>query len=331
MASTRTPAFRVSLGGRDLTGDLAARLISLSITEARGEEADQLDLTLSDHDGLLALPTRGGLVSVSLGWKGGALVDKGRFKIDEIEHSGAPDVVTIRARSADFTAALRVRRDRSWTDTTLGAVIQDLASGNGLAARVAGDLAGRQVAHLAQSRESDANLLARLGRQYDAAATVKAGALIFAPVGSGQTATGAPLPGLTITRGDGDRHTYKTGDRESYGGVSATYHDQAKAARGTVEVGGEGEGENKRLRRVYPTEADARTAAQAEATRLARGKAEMSFQLAEGRAELYPEQRVRITGIKPEIDAGRWLIKQATHTLTAAGEGYTTALELETG
>ena len=87
----------------------------------------------------------------------------------------------------------------------------------------------------------------------------------------------------------------------------------------------------KRLRRTYANEADARTAAQAEVTRLARGKAEMSFQLAEGRAELYPEQRVQVLGIKPEIEAARWLIKQAVHTLTAQGEGYTTALELETG
>ncbi len=346
MAGDPVPAFRLELGERDLTEDLRPRLVALTVTEARGEEADQLDLTLSDHDGRLALPVRGGLITLALGWKGRALVNKGRFKIDEVEHTGAPDVVTIRARSADFTDALRVRRERSWSETTLGQVIGDLAAGNGLEARISSDLAGRAVPHLAQSRESDANLLTRLGRQYDAAATVKAGRLIFVPVGAGETARGQALPGLTLTRRDGDRHSYKAVDREAYAGVSASYHDVARGHRGTVQIpassgsrsdsaadGDQAEeaGEMKRLRRTFASEADARTHAEAEVTRLARGAAEMSLSLALGRPELYPEQRVQVLGIKPEIDAARWLIKSAAHTLSGQGEGLTTALELETG
>lgn len=326
------PAFRVELAGVDLTKDLARRLVSLSITETRGEEADQLDLTISDHDGRLALPNKGGIVSVALGWEGRALVDKGRFKVDEVEHSGPPDVITIRARSADFTEALAVRRDQSWTTTTLGQVIGDLASRNGLQAAVAPELASRQVAHLAQSSESDANLLTRLGRQYDAAATVKAGRLLFSPVGRGSTPSGRALPSLTLNRGDGDRHAYKTADRDSNGSVKANFHDVAGGKRGQVEAGGGGQGtEAKVLRRTFASEAEARTHAEAEARRLARGVAELSFTLALGRPEIYPEQRVQVLGIKPTIDAGRWLVKSATHALSAGGEGLTTSLELETG
>ena len=51
--------------------------------------------------------------------------------------------------------------------------------------------------------------------------------------------------------------------------------------------------------------------------------------LALGRADVYPEQRVRVTGLKPEIDALTWLIARATHTVTGSG-GFTTALEMET-
>jgi len=327
-----TPAYRLEINGQDLTARLAseARLSSLTITETRGEEADQLDLTLSDHDGRLALPKRGQLISAALGWKGSPLVDKGRFKIDEVEHAGAPDTITIRARSADFTDALRVRREGAWKDQTLGDVLQALASRNGLQASVAPELASVAVGHLAQSRESDANLLTRLGRQYDAAATVKAGRLIFSPIGRGSTASGLVLPTLTLTRGDGDGHRFKEIDREAYGAVSAAWHDTAAGERKTVTVGdsGAGEGKTKRLRRTFASEADARSHAEAERNRLARAAAELSFTLALGRPELYPEQRVKVLGIKPEIDAAAWLIKSVTHTLTG---GLTTSLELETG
>ncbi|MDI8752169.1 acetyl-CoA sensor PanZ family protein, partial [Salmonella enterica subsp. enterica serovar Montevideo] len=42
------------------------------------------------------------------------------FTVDEIEHSGAPDRLTIRARSADFRETLNTRREKSWHQTTVG-------------------------------------------------------------------------------------------------------------------------------------------------------------------------------------------------------------------
>ncbi|MEG8052680.1 hypothetical protein QP185_04485 [Sphingomonas aerolata] len=58
------------------------RLVSLGITEKRGEEADQLDLAIDDADGAVALPPTGAKIHVWLGWKQGSdvtpsLVDKG--------------------------------------------------------------------------------------------------------------------------------------------------------------------------------------------------------------------------------------------------------------
>ncbi|EOM4439129.1 phage late control D family protein, partial [Escherichia coli] len=78
------------------------RLMSMTLTDNRGFEADQLDIELNDADGQVGLPVRGAVLTVYIGWKGFALVCKGKFTVDEVEHRGAPDVVTIRARSADF-------------------------------------------------------------------------------------------------------------------------------------------------------------------------------------------------------------------------------------
>lgn len=72
----------------------------------RGFEADQLDLELDDADGKIVLPRRGAVITLALGWKGQPLFPKGAFTVDEIEHTGAPDRLTIRARSADFRETL---------------------------------------------------------------------------------------------------------------------------------------------------------------------------------------------------------------------------------
>ena len=55
------PAFTLVVGGIDITLKIQDRLESLTLTDNRGLEADQLDITLDDHDNALALPSRGAI------------------------------------------------------------------------------------------------------------------------------------------------------------------------------------------------------------------------------------------------------------------------------
>ncbi len=326
--SKRKPAWRVTLDGKDLTDRIRPRLLDLTLAESRGEEADQLDLRIHDHDGRMEIPRRGVIIAVAIGWEGEALTDKGQFRVDEATHEGAPDIITVRARSADLTSALRTRKERSWHAVTLGAVLQQIAGEHGLQARIAPALAGKAVPHLDQAGESDANLLTRLGRRFDAAATVKAGALIFLPIGAGKTAAGVALPDFSIVRADGDGHSWAEADRDKYSGVRAYWHDKAGADRKSVLVGDSGDA--KRLRATYNSEGEAREHAQAEWSRLQRGEGTFSYTLALGRADLYPEMRGTVKGFrKPQIDDATWLIAKASHAITGSG-GYKTSLDLET-
>lgn len=323
------PTLQVLLDGRDLTDRLRPLLSSLTINEARDSDADELELVLADK-GRTPLPPKGAIVTVSLGFEGRPLVRKGAYRIDQRGLSGSPDVMTLKARSADFTADLTARRDQSWSSTTLGAVLGEVAGRQGLKAMVAPELAAIQVPVLDQSRESDAAFLRRLGKRHDAVATIKAGRMIFSPIGKAMTATGRALPGFEILRAHGDQHTWEEADREKYVGVSARWHDVGSAETKTVRVGGSDEGgRRKRLRKTYGSEADARQAAQAETQRLARGAATFRYTLAIGRPELYPEQKGRITGFgHPEIDGQVWAIAKTTHTW--GPDSGLTSLELET-
>ena len=359
------PAFMLKLDNEDITQDFSDRLISLTMTDNRGFEADQLDIELDDTDGQIALPPRGATLTLWLGWQGAALIKKGSFTVDEIEHRGAPDTLTIRGRSADFRGTLNSRREQSWHDTTLGKIVETIAARNKLTASVADTLKAVAVPHIDQSQESDAVFLSRLADRNGAAVSVKAGKLLFLKAGSGKTASGKPIPQMTLERGDGDRHQFAIADREAYTGVSAKWlqtkdpkpqkqkvklkrkkkekhlraleHPKAKpvtqkkAPKVPEAREGEymaGEADNVfALTTVYATKAQAMRAAQAKWDKLQRGVAEFSISLATGRADIYTETPVKVSGFKRVIDEQDWTITKVTHFLN--NSGFTTSLELE--
>ena len=89
-------------------------------------------------------------------------LNKGSFTVDEIEHRGAPDTLTIGGRSADFRGALNSRREQSWHDTRLGVIVETIAARNKLMASVADTLKAISVPHIDQTQESDAVFRSRL-------------------------------------------------------------------------------------------------------------------------------------------------------------------------
>ena len=319
------PNYRLIVNGQDITPKLEKRLISLTLTDNRGLEADQLSITLDDHDGLLAIPPRRATVQLWLGWQDTGLVYKGTYIVDEAEHSGAPDVISIRASSADLRADLTRKRERSWHDVTLGDIVKTVASAYSLKPVIDLVLGNIPVPHLDQADESDANLLTRLASDHDAISSVKAGHLLMTPEGASKTASGIELPHITLTRKDGDGHRWMEADRDAYTGVRAHYYDDNSAERLDAIIGTD---DNvKTLRHIYADEQSALQAARAEWQRLQRGASTLSYTLALGRADLIPEMTYSLTGVKPEISATVWLAKSVTHSLRDSG--YTTSLELE--
>ncbi|WP_068634890.1 phage late control D family protein [Thauera butanivorans] len=333
-----SPDYLVTLDGRDITPLMQPRLIELTITDNPGFEADQLDIVLDDSDGALAMPARGVVVNVAIGWRGDALIDKGTYNVDEVEHSGAPDRLTIRARSADLRGRFHDKRNQSWHGTMLGAVISSIAARNNLVPVIAQALADRAIAHLDQTDESDANMLTRLARMHDSIATVKDRRLLLMPNGAGTTAGGTPLQPVTITRSSGDQHRFAAADRDAYTGVLAYWHNTRTGQRESFLAGSEnapagddttepGAGSVKTLRHTYASLRNAREAAEAEWKRLQRAVAEFSLTLAIGQPELIPELPTHVVGFRPEIDSADWIIKRLTHRLTP--DSLTTAAEFQ--
>lgn len=335
------PAYRIDVEGKDITSTLQTRLMSLTLTDNRGFEADQLDLELDDSDGKLTLPRRGVMLSVSLGWQGDALIHKGTFTVDDIEHSGAPDKLTLRGRSADFRDSLNLRREQSYHNVKLGEMLTLIAQRNKLTAAITPPLAAITLQHIDQTNESDGHFITRLAQQQGAIAAIKNGKLLFMLPGQGKTASGKPIPAITLTRNRGDSHHFSVADREAYSGVVAHWLNPRGTQQDSVNVRRQPHHQREKkghtligtednvllLRHTYATKTNAQRAAQAKWQQLQRGVAKFSLQLAQGRADLTPETPINVSGFKAEIDQVNWTLTTVTHSLN--DQGFTTALTLE--
>ncbi|HHH2003059.1 TPA: phage late control D family protein [Yersinia enterocolitica] len=347
---TPRPAFDIKIGGKTQT-TVNDRLISLTLTDNRGFEADMLELVIDDADQKVALPKRGAQIDIALGWKGEPLVNKGRFTVDEISHSGPPDQLIVTARSADFRDTFNVKREYSWHDITVGKVVASIASRYDLKAGVSEDLGKIEIDHADQTSESDISFLTRMAEKLGAITTIKNGMLLFMHPGRAVSQSGKLLPAITITRASGDKHSFRVADRDAYTGVTAYWLDlnygkpqktsvrrkrksktppKVKTPASTSKEGNylEGvEGNVFVMRETFKTERAARRAAAARWSKLQRGAAEFTMTLARGRADLFPELPAVMQGFKPEIDQAAWIITQVTHTI--GDNGFTTALNFE--
>ena len=362
-----TPVAKLSINGKPFNTDALSRIISISLTDKSGFEADELTVSLSDHDGALALPPKSAEITIALGYLETGIVDKGSYKITEVSWSGAPDTLHIIAQSADTSDRFSEAKEKSWHKTSLKEIIESIAAANGYTPIIGKAYQDEKIDHIDQSNESDAAFLSRLAERYDAIATVKHGRLLFVSSGEATTAGGQPLPTIRITRNSGDQYAFRYSNTESYNAVRAYYIDKQTGKKHEVVITEDNydpvkktvtttkkyktkrkDGKThktttkevteikqvdtagkkiKTLRHTYQSPKTAATGARAAYKKLKRGAMEFDISLAIGRPDVAPESPVTLQGFKPEIDAEKWVGKETVHTLD--GNGLTTAVKLQ--
>lgn len=317
------PACKIEIGGQDVTRRFSDRLLSITVTDNSGETSDELELDLDDRDYLLEEPRRGAEMAVYLGYLGTPLQLVGRFVVDEAwPEGGQADILKIKAKAADMRSGLKAGRTRAWRDTTVGAIVAQIAGEHGLEPGCAAELADRAVAHRDQTNESDLHFLTRLGRDHGAVAAPKNGRLVFAPASSGLSASGEALSAVTLDRTDLIDWKGVAADRESYGKVRARWRDLGAAATRFAEAG---EGEPVRtLRNTFPDEAAAQAAADAELARARRSSGGVELSLV-GRPAIAAQTPIVLTGLRPSLNQ-RWIATTVVHAIDFSSGGFTTRI-----
>ena len=326
--SSPQAVWKIQIEGKDLRQEAIESFMGMTITDNRGFESDSLEIQFSDHDGILNIPPKGISMQVWIGWSNTGLVYKGQYIVKELEHSGAPDVLTIRATSADLKSGLRQKKERSFENVTLSDILQALAFEHELDLKVHDTLGQHKIIHLVQN-ESDANLLTRLADEHDAIAAVKNGTLVFMPKGASQTVSGRDLPTYLLTREQGDQHRYSDCDEgEEITAIRAWFYDSTQGKKLEVVYGDASNQNIKELRHIHHDKQSATLAAKAKLTSLKRSALTFQYTLAKGNPEIIPEMTFVFDGLKEHISDIFWLGTRVTHNLDA-DNGYTTGIELE--
>ena len=332
-----TPAYRIVVDGhQDVTAAIRERLLSLRVSDDEGYQSDTVEIRLDDRGGTVELPRRGAELTVELGYdqapeserrnglKPGR-VPMGRYTVDEVELSGPPATLAIRAKAADMRAALKQRRTRSWQSVLLGDLIKTIGREYGLDARVADELAKIVLPHVDQTDESDLHLLTRLGERYDAAARPANGRLVFARRGAAMSATSGPLAAVRIAPEQAADYRITLADRPEYSSVRAYWYDTAAGRRMEVTAG---DGEPVYvLRDDHAGEAAARAAAKARLDILGRGSATLSLSLEPGVPAVSAESPLTLSGFRSGVD-GLWIAARVSHEID--NSGYSTRVEAKT-
>lgn len=320
----------------DVTARIRDRLLSLEIVDEAGLKSDALQLVLDDRDHRLIVPRKGVELRCYLGFRETGLFDMGVFVVDEVEFSGPPAQMTIRAKAvaledsvtaSGLTANLKAERSRSWHGVRLGAVVETIAAESGYAAAVDDSLADVWIPHVDQTFESDLNFLSRLAFAFDAFFKPAGGRLLFIEAGRS-------VDGLAVVPIHGPRSSdlivdtvidwrLSLPERQEFGRVIASYFDAASAQ--WVEVVAGAEGVARTLPEPYPDEEQAARAATAELSRIQRARASGSMTLG-GNPLLMAETIVVCDGFRPELN-GEWLVERAQHTLD--DQGYRTSINFK--
>ncbi len=318
-----TPQYKVEADGADITRAIATRLILLRLTDEAGVDSDNLQLTLDDRGGELAQPRTGVELRVHLGYQGRGLTFMGAYTVDELEMSGPPQTLIIRARAADLRESLKAPKTRSWHATTIGSIVGTIAAEHGYTARVTPALASKPIAHIDQTAESDMNLLTRLAIDNDAMAKPANGFLLFTARASGQSVSGLPLPAVALAAGEVTTYRVTLPERGKYAAVVANFHSTALGEKVPVTAGS---GEPVyHIKHSYPDPAQAASAAKTRLDSFARGLGVLSLTLP-GRPTLLAESRLSLSCFRAGV-SGDGAITRVVHTIDA--NGYQCQLDAE--
>ncbi|MDF9616174.1 contractile injection system protein, VgrG/Pvc8 family [Pseudomonas entomophila] len=312
------PIFRIEADGKDITALINDRLLLLRTTDKPGMESDDFELRIDARDGALALPARGAVLQVHLGYAGQPLTRLGRYTVDEVELSGPPDTLVIRGKASDLRGTGKTIRSGSWEGATLQRIVAEIGARNGWQAVCPVTV---KLPRVDQYSESDFNFITRLARQNDCTAKLADGQLLVLPRQGGQSASGKALGVVTIARNEVSQWQFRLADKSTHKAVRTRHQDPATGKLSVVELGNgdapEGLQPVHTDRHLYPNRAAAEQAAKARLASFNRDTASVRLDMP-GRTDLFAERSVEITGFLAGLD-GAYLVESVEQVFTSSG------------
>ena len=321
------PIVKVTIDGKPVAGGFYERLVSITVTDKDGKNADTFDMELNDGPpSFLAIPRKGAVVDVQIGY--GTARSLGKFTVDKVSCKCLPYSMSISGKSADLRSGkLKEKKERHWDKKKLKDIVHQVASESGLEASVDPSIGDFEYEWMGQQDESNVEFMRRLEKRHNALFTIKNGKLIFAKRGAGNSASGAFVGSVVVTpditlQGS---VSFESNDRTKYKKVVAYHQDKDKAERVEIDADADADGDSVyRIPEPFSSIEEADKAAQAKAKDLKRGEGTASVTVI-GDTGITAGAPLLFSNIRPGLDGVPYVIETATHKYDKRG-GYTTAI-----
>ena len=317
--------------GVDISEDLSGDLISLTYTDNATDKADDLSVTLEDIKGRWSggwFPSKGATLTPAIivhEWNGPgtSALPCGTFQIDQIECSGKPSQVTIKAVSTFPKTHMRYERAcETWESITLQKLLEDVAGKCGLGLRF--DARDRLFDVRHQMETPNLTYALALCHDYGMGAKVVDGMLFVYDEAEYEGKGG----GATIRRDDQriERYQFTSKTDDTYKRARLQYHDPIKDETWTGAAEDDVEGTERVLELCDYAESDGDAAALAKAKLHDKNKREMTASVTVmGSFAFHATDCATVEGFGA-FD-GSWFIERVTHEI-GRGTGYTTKIDL---
>ena len=305
----KTPDFKIEVNGKDVTENVKKHLVSLSLKDESGDETDELTL---NFDNLFKRPKYEDKIKVWLGYKESGLYYCGAFLVQTTEKN--QNSLRVKATSTNFTTEIKKKRNISYENITLCDLVKKIADRNSLKFRC--NFNDVFFKHLAQTDESDLNLLNRIAKMYNATFNIKNDTLIFIKKQGDNN-----LPVFEIDRNNVNSYSIKYANKTLYKSVKAIYHDTKENKQKEV-IFGNGEPQYI-LQDSFKDENEALKRAEGILNLLNSGI--VSGNLTINGMNIIAGAKLKLIGFSE--DDGKYSIKRVTHNLN--GSGYTVRVEFE--
>lgn len=339
MPLARRTWLKVTYDNKDISTDLAPYLKSFALNDVFSGAADDIEIELEDRAELWKadwLPEKGALLNVSImdaNWQSAAEqaaqaeesaaeeLPLGQFEIDEIEASGAPEVVKIKAVSVPNNTELRgVDRSRSWEKTKLSVIAKDIADAAKLELYYKTE-DDPDYDRVEQTEQSDLSFLQKLCDDAGLALKITDLQIVIFDEAEAEKAEAA----LTITKGVDWLKSYsvKSSVRDIYAACHVKYRKSKKKEyiEATYRIEGK-EGKVLQVNEEVKSQAEAEKLAKKKLREKNKEEITASMTLV-GSFALLAGLTVNLAGFG-KFD-GKYIIAKAAHNI---GGGYSVALDL---
>lgn len=305
-------------------------LLSATVTLESGGDPDKIDVRLTDPYARLPRPREGARIYCTMGYEGGAQRRHGPFKVDQYggEFSeGEGEFLDITGTSVDFMSGAKNRATQTHKDKSLADILKAEAGQAGFGAVVSPDFQGFQYPHFMRGEKSLMQMVGELAEIHDAIEKYKDDTVYFL-----SRAAGIDLAGNLLNHSLG-RDALKAwrwtrNFRNNYAGVKAASRDHDKGKRKVTKAPlGKGEAWYE-IRKEFPTEQLAQTAARSKSRQLGRKEREIEITTKAGDPNVIEQVVMSFPGVSPEV-SGSWIVTQAVHEFDAENEAYGTTATCE--